>query len=201
MFNSLPVHIRPAALIFISVIAVVIASVATSMAYRNGAEQSENAASRAMRIWKNKIDASRQNDRIIDKYEHDYLDLVKNNIIGEENRLSWFETIQHVSNERNIASVKYSVNGQKKLKTPALSQKYGGLVLYDSGMTLDTVMGHEGDLFALLNALQDRAKGLFTVDSCNLELSHPNNIPVDVIGTNQMKAHCELSWYTIQASK
>jgi hypothetical protein len=172
-----------------------------SMMYRDDAVQRENSAQRAMHIWKSKIEGSRRSDKIVDKYEQEYLDLVKKGVIGKEDRLSWYKAIQDVSESRGMPSVKYAVVSQKKVSTPTLSQKYRGLALYRSAMTLDTTMGHEGDLFALLNGLQDRAKGLFTVDECKLELNRPKDADANVISINQMKAHCELSWYTIKSAE
>ena len=96
----------------------------------------------------------------------------------------------------NILSI-----SQKQVSTPTLKQKYGGLALYSSVMTLDMTMGHEGDLFALLNGLQDRAKGLFTVDQCKLEMNRPKDADAKAIIIDQMKGHCVLSWYTIKSAE
>jgi hypothetical protein len=201
MFKSLPAHVKPALLIFTSVMVVMIAAIVFSMMYRDDAEQSENFAKRAMYVWKNKIEGSRQSDKIVDKYEQDYLGLVKNGVIGKEDRLSWFETIQYISESRGMPSVKYAVVSQKIVDTPTIKQKYSGLVLYQSVMTLDFTMGHEGDLFALLDGLQDKAKGLFTVDKCNLKLNRQKDAADDTISINQMKGYCELSWYTIKSAE
>ena len=201
MFKALPAHVRPALLIFASVMLVMISAIVLSMMYRDNAVQSEHSAQRAMHIWKNKIEGSRRSDRIVDKYEQEYLNLVKKGVIGKEDRLSWYETIQSVSESRGMPSVKYAVVSQKQVSTPTLQQKYSGLALYRSVMTLDMTMGHEGDLFALLNGLRDRAKGLFTVDKCELEMSRLKDADANVININQMKGHCELSWYTIKSAE
>lgn len=201
MFKYLPVQLRPALLIFASIMLAMITAIAVSMTYRDDAVKNELSAQRAMHVWKNKIEGSRRSDKIVDKYEHDYLDLVKKNVIGKEDRLSWFEAIQYVSESRGMPSVKYSVVSQKKVDSPTLKQKYGGLALYSSVMTLDVTMGHEGDMFALLDGLQDRAKGLFTVDKCDLDINRPKDVDSDTVLINQMKAHCELSWYTIKPAE
>ncbi len=63
-------------------------------------------------------------------------------------------------------------------------------------MTLDVKMAHEGDLFALLNDL-GQADGLFAIDRCDIE-----KISKKLVGTdNNMKAYCELGWYTFRGSK
>ncbi len=201
MFKFLPPHLRPSLLIFISVMLAMITAIVLSMMYRDNAVQSERSAQRAMHIWKNKIEGSRRSDKIVDKYEQEYLNLVKKGVIGKEDRLSWYEAIQHISESRGMPSVRYSVVSQKQVSTPTLRQKYSGLALYKSVMTLDMTMGHEGDLFALLNGLRDKAKGLFTVDQCKLEMNRPKDAAANVISINLMKGHCELSWYTIKSAE
>jgi hypothetical protein len=156
-------------------------------------EQSEK---RAMRIWKNKIDGSRESNRIIGEYENSYIDLVKNSVVGDENRLSWFETIQATTNARGMPSVKYNVSSQKLLESSGAYTSVG-LQVYRTKMTLDIKMAHEGDLFVMLNNLENRAKGLFSVDKCDVERMSFKNL---IVNENKMKAHCELSWYTFKSS-
>jgi hypothetical protein len=63
-------------------------------------------------------------------------------------------------------------------------------------MILDVNMAHEGDLFALLNDLR-KADGLYTVDNCKIEKVRKKIIDTD----NNMKAYCELGWYTFRGAK
>ena len=201
MFNAIPVQIKPAVLIFSGVMIISILAASFSLMYRSDANDSERSAIRAMRIWQSKIDGSRESDKIVDKYERSYLDLVRKGVVGDEDRLSWFETIQYVSESRGMPSVKYSVISQKKVESPIIKQKYTGLDLYRSVMTLDISMGHEGDLFALVTGLQDKAKGLFAIDKCDVERLGLDKANVASISLDQMKASCELSWYTIKSSE
>ena len=149
-----------------------------------------------MRIWKNKIDGSRASNRIIDEYESSYTELVKNSIVGEENRLSWFEAIQATSNARGMPSVKYNVSSQKLVEDKSGKHRQQGINVYRSKMTLDIKMSHEGDLFAMLNNLEEKAKGLFSVDRCDIEKLEPGKKAVK----ENMRAYCELSWYTFKST-
>jgi hypothetical protein len=201
MFNSIPAQTKPALIIFSSVMIIAILAVSFSLMYRTDSNDSERSAKRAMRIWQSKIDGSRESDKIVDKYERSYLDLVRKGVVGNEDRLSWFETIQYVSESRGMPSVKYSVISQKKVESPKIREMYTGLDLYRSIMTLDISMGHEGDLFALVTGLQDKAKGLFAIDKCDVERLGPEKADAMVISLDQMKASCELSWYTIKSAE
>lgn len=193
--------IRPSLYIFIIVFLVVIAVVVGSQSYLNDVLDEEKSAKRAMRIWKNKIDGSRRNNELVDKYENSYLALVRSNIIGEENRLSWYETIQATSEARGMRSVKYNVAFQKPVQEQDIKNKPSELDVYRSVMALDMKIAHEGDMFAMLNSFDDNAKGLFAVDMCNLERVDLSIDGYDAIGKDNMKAICEISWYTIKSSE
>jgi hypothetical protein len=52
----------------------------------------------------------------------------------------------------------------------------------------------------MLKALRNEAKGLVTVDNCEVELIN-KEVNEGVIGedaTDNMRAYCELSWYTLK---
>ena len=71
-----------------------------------------------------------------------------------------------------------------------------GIDVFKSVETLDITMEHEGELFAILKDLA-KADGLFAVDSCDIE-----KISKKIVDTNNnMKAYCELGWYTFKSSK
>jgi len=187
--------------VFVVVAVAVACMVGASFMYMDGAEQDKNDAYRALKIWKNRVDASRQNNSIIDEYEKTYLRLVNHGVIGEEDRLSWFETIQSTSEDRSMRSVRYSVSSQSQFSEREVDKYFKGLDLYRSVMTMDVKMSHEGDLFALLNGLRKDANGMYMVDQCDVERLDLD--ASDETGTrlDNMKAYCELSWYTIRARK
>lgn len=163
--------------------------------YLDHASDGRDSEKRAMRIWKNKIDGSRESNKIIDEYENRYLNLVKNNVVGEENRLNWLETLQATANTKGMLSVKYNVSSQRLVEDKTGQHRAKGLKVYRSMMTLDMTMAHEGDLFLMLNTLEDNAQGLFTVDKCNIEtLGAPSKVD-----SKNMHAYCELAWYTFKS--
>ena len=197
MFNSLtPVLIRAAG-VFIVTLVLSIIVVSISSIYMDEVYQDQQAEKRAMRLWQGKINSSVENNQIIDEFESNFLKLVSQGVVGAEDRLSWFETIQETAKKRGMPSVKYSISAQKLLQENNLKNQYRGIDVFKSVMTLDIKMAHEGDLFALLNDL-GKADGLFAVDSCDIE-----KISKEVIDTdnNNMKAYCELGWYTFKGSK
>ncbi|MCK5002495.1 MAG: hypothetical protein KAS57_05695 [Gammaproteobacteria bacterium] len=165
-----------------------------SDSYLGRAYDGRESEKRAMKIWKNKIDGSRENNKIIDEYERRYLTLVKNNIVGEENRLNWLETIQATANARNMPSVKYNLSSQNLVEDKTGQHQAKGLKVFRSAMTLDMKMAHEGDLFSMLNTLTEKAQGLYTVEKCHIESLGK----LSAKSSENMHAYCELSWYTLK---
>ncbi|MDH5611341.1 MAG: hypothetical protein OEY66_02635 [Gammaproteobacteria bacterium] len=198
MNKKLYIHpqIRKPLILFVLVTIFSTIIIAVSDFYLNNAFDSRESANRAMRLWKNKIDGSRESNRIINEYEKRYLDLVKNNIVGEENRLNWLETIQATANIKGMSSVKYNVSSQRLVEDKTGQHAAQGLKVYRSDMTLDMKMAHEGDLFEMLNTLENKAQGLFIVDKCNIE----NYGAPSKSGSENMHAYCELAWYTFKSA-
>lgn len=196
MFSSLtPTLIRSAG-VFIVLLVISVIVVSVSYVYMEGVYDDEQSAKRAMRLWQSKIHSSVENNQIIDEFETNFLNLVNQGVVGAEDRLSWFETIQNTAKKRGMPSVKYSISTQAVLKEDNLASQYSGIDVFKSVMTLDIKMAHEGDLFALLNDLR-KADGLYAIDSCDIEKISKKIVDSE----NNMKAYCELGWYTFRGSR
>ena len=196
--NELNIHplIKLPVIFFALVMVVSIMTIFISDSYLERAYESRESEKRAMRIWKNKIITAKQSNEMMNTYEDGYKKLLKNNIVGKENRLNWLETIQATTNARGTSLVKYNVASQQLVEDKANQHQAQGLKVYRSGMTIDMKMLHEGDLFAMLNVLEEKAQGLFTVEKCNIESTFN---PLNNGGEN-MHANCELGWYTFKST-
>ena len=196
MFNNIsPVLIRALGVFGIVFIAGVVV-VTISQIYMDDIYQDQRTAQREMRKWQAKINSSVENNQIIDEFESNFLKLVNQGVVGDEDRLSWFETIQNTAKKRGMPSVKYSISTQRPLNEKNIKREYRGIDVFKSVMTLDIKMAHEGDLFALLNDLE-KADGLFAVDRCDIEKMNRKIVDTE----NIMKAYCELGWYTFRSTK
>lgn len=178
----------------ISIVSTIVISI--SYVYMDDAYQDQQSAKRAMRLWQKKINSSVENNQIIDEFESNFLKLVNQGVVGAEDRLSWFETIQNTAKKRGMPLVKYGISTQAALEEANIKREYRGIDVFKSVMTLDIKMAHEGDLFALLNDLE-KADGLFAVDSCEIEKMSKKTVDTE----NIMKAYCELGWYTFRGSR
>jgi len=196
MFNNLSPTLTRALVVFVTLSIISVVVVAFSHIYADGIYQDQQAAKRAMRIWQVKIDSSVASNQIIDEFESNFLKLVNQGVVGTEDRLSWFETIQNTAKNRGMPLVKYSISSQAALKEQNILNEYRGIDVFKSVMTLDIKMAHEGDLFALLNDL-GKADGLFAIDRCDIEKISKKIVDSE----NMMKAYCELGWYTFRGSR
>lgn len=187
--------IRAAGFFLLTLLAVIIVALFSYM-YMDSVYTDQQSAQKEMRKWQGKINNSLENNHIINEFENNFIKLVNQGVIGEEDRLSWFETIQNTAKKRGMPLVKYGISSQQALKEANLKSEYRGINVYKSSMTLDVKMAHEGDFFALLNDLS-KADGLYTVDSCRIERI---SMKADVTDNN-MKAYCELGWYTFRSTK
>jgi hypothetical protein len=186
--------------VFIVMLLLMATVVIISDIYKSRADDENTMMMREMRSWRNKIDEANRNNQILVQHEDTFKALVEESVIGDENRLSWVEVVQNVVESRKLTSVKYDIASRVLLDKKILDKKYKDIDVFRSVMSLDMKLIHEGDLFVMLNALRSEAKGLVTVDKCDIELIN-KNINEGVIEQNDtvnMSAYCELSWYTLK---
>lgn len=191
------------ALVFFAIILLsMISMVTVSEIYKSNANDKNARIVGEMRSWRNKIEEANRNNQMLVQHEDTFKKLKDKFVIGDENRLSWVEVVQKVADSRRIASVKYNIASQVLLDKNTLDKKYVGIDVFKSVMSLEMKFIHEGDLFVMLNALRDEAKGLVAVDKCDVELIN-KDVNDGIIGeniTDNMRAYCELSWYTLKKS-
>ena len=195
---------KKALIIFVAILLSMATVVTLSDMYKLNADEEDVKAKREMRKWRNKIEEANKNNQILVKHENTFKQLKDNSVIGDENRLSWVEVVQKTAQSRGMASVKYSISKQVLQDKKSLDKRYKGIDVFKSTMSLDMKFMHEGDLFAMLNALRSHAHGLSVVDRCDVELINKSDLE-DLsaeMARENMRAYCELSWYTLKkASK
>ena len=197
MLDKIHHSIRGALFVFCLVFIASLTAVAASYMYLDNVNEKEGKAKRSAFVWKNKINQAKENNRLIVLYEKPYHELIDNNIVGEENRLSWFEALQSTASSRGLGVFRFTTGSQAKVNPRGLDAAFKDIDIYKSIMTLNMQVSHEGDIFAVFNDLQSNAKGLYSVDNCQVENIVTNRSADIDIGT-MLKASCELSWHTIR---
>lgn len=137
-----------------------------------------------------------EEERIIRDYLPRFLELDDRGLTGEEHRLNWVETLQGAGAALGLPSLGYQIRAQKPYRSRVISPPAGHEV-FVSEMALSMQLLHEGDLFALLDLLDERAKGMYAVSSCELTRNFVEL--TDNPLTGNISADCLLEWFSIKA--
>ena len=136
-----------------------------------------------------------QEEKNIREFYPDYSKLYDEGIIGREHRLNWIEVLRNSGREIKMPSVDYQITSQTEYDNQfPLSQ--GNYKIYVSSMDLNLQLLHEGDLLQLMDNLNQQAKGLFSIRSC--ELIRKSDIIKRSTTTNNIDAKCKLDWFNIK---
>lgn len=138
-----------------------------------------------------------EEEKLIRSYLPNFVQLYQGGIIGDEQRLNWVEVLRATGDEFSIPSLSYQIESQQ-VYTPGYPLTTGRYSLFSSMMMLNMQLLHEGDLFRILEKLNEGAKGSYTLTSCNINQS------VATISDNpnagNITVRCELQWFTIRLS-
>ena len=135
-----------------------------------------------------------EEERLIRTYVPEFRKLEAAGILGEEQRLSWTETVRRVGAALRLPSVRYEIEPQKPYHTD-YAMPSGSFKVYGSRMRLILGLLHEDDLFRFLDGLHEQAEGLFTVEKCTL--SRTGATIHAKVGQPNVDAECDLMWLTL----
>ena len=136
-----------------------------------------------------------EEEKVIRDYLPRFVELDKNGLSGEERRLNWIETLQDAGDALRLPSLRYEIKAQKPYR-PGAASTPGRYRVFVSEMTLSMQLLHEGDLFALLDLLDERAQGVYTVSSCEMTRNFVELTDNPVAGN--ITADCLLEWFTVK---
>lgn len=162
----------------------------------NEAQKSKITADREWSDAARKLERTKNEQEDLQGYYHQYQSLVKQNIIGEEKRLDWIESIEGIRNKLKIFSVKYKLEPQETLKMAGttIDLPSNSFDLHRSNMTLRLSLLHEGQLLNFIDALSEGVKGMYLLDSCVLTR---NDSVRTLKFTPNIEAECTLGWITL----
>ena len=186
---------RTRGLLIISVLTLVLGAIIAYVS--NGvlieAQQSKIIADREWSEAHRKLERTKNEQEDLQGYYRQYQNLVEQNVIGQERRLDWIETIEKIRNKLNIFSVKYKLEPQETLNFETVSTS-NSFDLHRSNMTLDFSLLHEGQLLNFLDTLSKEAKGMYLLESCTLTR---NDFVRQLRFIPNLQAECTLGWITL----
>lgn len=136
-----------------------------------------------------------EEEKLIKNYLPRFVELNRDGVIGKEQRLNWIEVLRNAGQKIRLPALNYQIESQKEY-APDFSVNLGKYNIYRSRMTLTMQLVHEGDLFSIVNALNEKAKGIYRISSCELT-QFVKDIPDDKVQGN-ISAKCDFDWYTIK---
>jgi hypothetical protein len=137
-----------------------------------------------------------EEERLIESFLPQYVALQNEGIVGAEQRLSWVEALGDASARIKLPSLSYEISSREAYK-PEFPLDTGAFRVYATEMRLRVGLLHEGDLPALLHALDRAATGLYTVDHCSVS-RNSEEFRLSPAAEN-LTAQCSLRWFTIAA--
>ena len=120
-------------------------------------------------------------------------------VIGDEQRMNWVDTIQNLGERLKIGKLDYDIDERFLYGKEAVVESISRLQVYASRMNIKMQFFHEGDWLTFLQALRQRAKGLFHIENCGVSRLQAE-VSTDGRSPN-LTAECDLLWLTIQYGK
>ena len=138
-----------------------------------------------------------EDESLIKEYFPQFQALRKTGVLGRERRLNWIETLQDARDSLKLSALGYEIAAQKPY-TPDFPIALGKYRIFASEMNLDMQLRHEGNLFALLTLLDERAIGRYSVSRCELNRNFRGKAGPSAAGAGNVAASCALQWFSIK---
>lgn len=139
-------------------------------------------------------DAGQSRD-LVDANIEAYQSLRANGVVGETQRLQWIELTQELSKRLGIPLIDFTLDSTESLDELNSVYWNGELEMQLTPMSLEMDLRHEGEFFEFMEGLRLNAKGIFSIDTCDLRRN-----PVST-GMNPeysgFQSKCKLLWYSI----
>ena len=144
-----------------------------------------------------KIQNAGEEKELISQYLDAYQQLARAGFVGEEQRITWLDSLRAANEEARIFGVEYDLSAQRPY-VYASEFNVGQLLLQESVMHVKFGMLHEEDLPRFLGALARRGGGYFTVDDCVVRrLKNPEDANLAQVEA-KLSADCNLRWLTVR---
>lgn len=186
-------------------IALFVLALAMSAVASGGAVRFHDAASRSHDVQKQRLETMRARYRTIDEQRRlvesrlpEFRTLEAAGIIGEEQRLTWIETLQEVAAAVGLPSLRYRIEPRTPYET-GLDLGSGAYRPFSSVVRVEAGLLHEGDFERLAHGLAMRNAGLYRVERCGLRRAAPSFVMR--AGAVNLAAECDLRWITFARVK
>jgi hypothetical protein len=131
---------------------------------------------------------------ILQEFLVDYRALQIRGYAGAPRRLQWIEALRKVGEDNGIPGIEFTLEGSELIQQNVDPYWHPEVPIRATNMKITMHLSHEGDLYQILQGLQDQAPGLFNVQNCDLRWLKDLNAD---IALTRLRGSCELRWYTV----
>ena len=129
---------------------------------------------------------------LFENFSTDYKKYEAKGFLTEEKRLSWIETLENTATQLGLNNLRYEIAPRKTLTSENISLP-PSITLFESKLTLESGLVHEGDLINLISHLNQLNSGLFVVDNCKIQRLASAE---ELASSGNFHAVCNTLWYT-----
>jgi hypothetical protein len=122
-----------------------------------------------------------------------YRNLKRLNIIGDERRLEWADSLNRIRAQRELLDMRYRVERQKLLVS--LPGKPGNVDFFASTMHVELALLHEEDLLRFLSDLRESGNAYYAVKKCNLSRTGAAATGTGIVP--RLRADCDIDLVTV----
>ena len=193
-------HIKWSLLTFLLALGASSAIIIASENYTAQAQRNLQQTKHQLGETRSKLATANEDQMNMQTYTAEYESLLKHNVIGNEHRLDWIESMDSIHKQNQAPgsmNFKYSIVPQKTY-VPVPPVDSGNFELYRSDMALYFDLLHEEQLMAFLDTLRSDVNGWFVLDRCALERNAAAVEKNDYGIAAQLKAECTGGWVTLR---
>ena len=157
------------------------------------AERNWNAAQQRLSTAQNELNNARWDYENLFKYQDEYEASISRDLIGNEPRLDWVESLERLRQQNLVSDMHYNIGPQKPY-TAQMPIDSGSFDIKYSEMKLQLDLLHEGQLIDFFDALRTQIKGWYQLEECNIVRSAGDSKNVAI----QLHADCSGGWVTLK---
>ncbi len=166
-------------------------AIAASKNFVSHAQREQQVSQQQLGTVRSRLAAAEEDSKNIKAYTSEYGELLKRNLIGDDQRLDWIEGLEKIRNRNLVLDFKYRIAPQHSYIPPIPLDK-GNFELNMSDMNLQFDLLHEEQLINFFDTLRTDINGWFILEHCTMERS------TDSDATAQLKAECTGGWLTLK---
>lgn len=159
-------------------------------------KKEQRAAQNKMNDARNHLAMAHQDQENLSDYSNQYYTLEKNNIIGDDHRLDWMESLENLRNQNPVINFRYNIAPQK-LYAPQPAIDSGNFDIHYSETKFHFDLLHEGQLLNFFKTLRSQTNGWYQLDGCTMKRADSNEETASAAGP-RIRAECSGGWITLK---